>query len=140
MRFHDLCKYYANHSQWIVKVVALSYLVIIGLYLTPSILEYFASARVIPCMSLYLRGKEQTTTIGFAILMVYNYSALISCYLTLVSVDMLMIVVLANIPMLSEMVIFQLDDLKLNLENVRCDRDIKFRIHQIIMMHYRYNR
>lgn len=139
MKYYGLCHQYADLTSRMIKIVLFAYFIVIGLYTSPYIVAYFGPTRVIPCMSL-IRGSGKMTAERFAMLLTYQYMILISCYLVLVAIDLLIIVVFVNLPMLTDIIIGQLRELNDVLAEGRESMQmIKQRLQQIIMMHNKYN-
>lgn len=139
MKYYGLCHRYADLTSRMIKVVIFAYFIVIALYTSPYIVAYFGPIRVIPCMGLF-RGSGEMNSERFAMLLSYQYSVLISCYLVLVAIDLLIIVVFVNLPMLSDIIIGQLGELNDELlKGKESLQMVRKRFQQVVMMHNEYN-
>lgn len=144
-KYYGICRTYGDLSQKIVIGCSLVYFFAIMVYQMPSMIIYFTTGEVTPASGMYFPFHSKVyeeNSIEKMLLIVYNYVALVMAYLTLISYDSLIFLIFCNVPMASEIIRKELNELKVLIDIENRDvavKDVRFRLLQIITMHKRYN-
>lgn len=144
-KYYGICRKYADFSKKIVIGCSLVYLGAVSVYQMPSMIIYFTTGEVTPASGMYFPFHSKVyeeNSIEKMLLIVYNYVALVMAYLTLISYDSLIFLIFCNVPMASEIIRKELNELKVLIDIENRDvavKDVRFRLLQIITMHKRYN-
>lgn len=112
----------------------------VSLIILSGVVEMILTGVIKPCLNIYVPGIYDYSTIGFSLLMAYNYLIAVTSFLTTPIGDMLFFIIFANIPMVPKVIQGQLDEMRDKLEtNSGSLKEIKYRIMQYILMHQNYN-
>lgn len=106
-----------------------------------TIIEYFLNDQLRPCVDIHLPLVLEEYRVIYAFVILYNYAILIGVLFTIFVLDSLLYFIFINIPLMSTIIIEQLNELQIFLEETDdySPKVVKFRLMQIIMMHKKFN-
>lgn len=138
-RNYKICEKYAKMSESIVKIVHMAYGMCDTLFTLFSILISFVSGEKMLAVPMSLPCIDIQTTDGFTALFLLQTVLLVIVVCINSSFDSLLIVNIANMRMLSEIMIGQIAELE-QMIILNCARlDIKRWLLNIVSMHRKYN-
>lgn len=139
-RDYELCHEYFKYNRWIMRMIPALYFGVIIFYQIPSIIEYFESGVVRPLSGIYWPMIDEHKWQHLVILDAYNLISTLIAVIALIANDLFLFVVFVHVPMISRIVIRELNELQsvLNGDYVS-EREVKIRLIKIILMHRKYN-
>lgn len=135
-RDFDLSVHYAKISKIIVTIMPIMYLNFSLLYQAPFILNYLTSGEFTPPVGISFPGIQALGSIGLIFLFLFNFVISVGDALIVAASDTLIIFTFVNMLMVSSIIAREMMDLK--VEN--SERQLEFKLIQIIMMQKRYFR
>lgn len=140
-RNYKICEQYANKCELIVKIINITYgmsAIILSLY---SIIVYIVNGKHILTIPMTFPYLGIHTTDGFLTLLLFQTFVIVYSVCVFLSFDSLLVVIVLNMRMTSEIMVGQIDELERALvrPTEHTKLDIKRRFLHIILMHRRYN-
>lgn len=116
------CKYF----KYCTKFIRLSRVVLVGTCATyvlcsaivvmPTLVEYWFTDRIIPCMYVYFVGVTEYSNNVIVLLSLYNYLMLAMMVCHLMAIDLFIYMTFANIPLFALIIEAEIKDLEMALE------------------------
>lgn len=139
-RDFDICKQYATISRYIVVVISVVYFIVATLYQSASYLEGMLTGVWKPPTNIYFPFIDRIGICGIIVTHILNIVCNDLCGIALISFDMIIYLVVANIMLNSTVIERELIDLKITLETLDSSGcDVKEKLIAIIQMHRKYN-
>lgn len=139
-RNYAMCSKYANIIEFSLKALIAAYSVIGVLYaLYPFALFAVTREKIVP-LRMYFPGIDEQTNAGFGFLITFNAVFVFCALAAVMPIDALTVIIFVNMPMVSSIMIQQLDDFRDGLRAGRiAAHEIRGEILRMVDMHRTYN-
>lgn len=134
-----LCQKYAKISETVLKMGIYTFVIFHIIFDCLLIADSVYQGKMVPPLRIYFPIINENSIDGALFLIIYNYAVIVIGYTIMFTYDLLIFIIFANIPMVADVIIGHLDELKEALMESDCSpREIQQRMLCIIRMHNKY--
>lgn len=139
-RNHAMCSKYANIIEFILKAGISAYTLVAMLYAFYPFGLFAATREKVVPLRMYFPGIDEQSTIGFIILITFNAVFVFCALAAVMPIDALTVIIFVNMPMVSSIIIRQLDDFRGELDSgTIAMHAIRGNLLAFVAMHKKYN-
>lgn len=103
------------------------------------VLEAIYTGQIVPPLRIYIPGIDEQTVAGLSTLIVFNYMVFLCGYVIVISYNLLIFFIFANIPLVSSVIAGHVDELSEALMDPDCHlQEVNCRLLAIISMHQKF--
>lgn len=134
----QLCRTYGKRSQNILIYGSYVYGLLYFVFQIMLVMEAFYTGQMVP-PRIYFPGIDEKTIGGLSTLIAFNYMVFLCGYVVIISYNLLIFLIFANVPLVSSVITGHMDELTEVLMDPDCHlHEVKCRALTIILMHQKF--